>query len=311
MSGKTAQSDTQSHEGDSLSWLEKRFPPSRRESWARAAKRFLSRPISAAGLAIVGIVIFMAVFAPIVAPHPEHAGAFTDFANSMQPPSLEHPFGTDQSGRDVFSRVLFGYRLSLIMVAVVLGIGVPSGVLFGLVAGYYGGFIETGIMRATDAFLALPPLVMALAITSALEPTITNAMLAIASLWWTWYARLVQNLVASERNEEYVAAAELAGASTPHILLREILPNCLSPILVKVTLDAGFVILIGAGLSFIGVGVQPPQPGLGTMVSDGTTYLPDGWWVSIFPGLAILVVVMGFNMIGDGLRDLFDVEVQQ
>ncbi|WP_313692438.1 ABC transporter permease [Halorarum halobium] len=311
MSGDTARPGASEPESERLSWLDKRFPPSRRDSWARATKRFVSRPISAAGLAIVGFVVTMAVFAPVLTPHPEHAGAFTDFANSMQPPSLEHPFGTDQSGRDVFSRVIFGYRLSLLMVAVVLGIGVPTGVLLGLVAGYYEGIVETVIMRATDAFLALPPLVMALAITSALQPTITNAMLAIASLWWTWYARLVQNLVASERNEEYVAAAELAGASTPHILFREILPNCLSPILVKVTLDAGFVILIGAGLSFIGVGVQPPQPGLGTMVSDGTTYLPDGWWVSIFPGVAILVVVMGFNMIGDGLRDLFDVEVQQ
>ncbi len=310
MSTDTLDGDSQTDTGDS-SWLDNLLPPARREAWRRAARRFLSRPISAAGLAIVSLIVFLAVFAPIVAPYPEHAGAFTDFGNSMQPPSLEHPFGTDQSGRDVFSRVLFGYRLSLTMVAVVLGIGVPLGVMLGLVAGYYGGAVETGIMRATDAFLSLPPLVMALAITSALEPTITNAMLAIAALWWTWHARLVQSLVASERNEEYVAAAELAGASTPHILFREILPNCLSPILVKVTLDAGFVILIGAGLSFIGVGVQPPQPGLGTMVSDGTTYLPDGWWVSIFPGVAIFVVVMGFNMIGDGLRDLFDVEVQR
>jgi peptide/nickel transport system permease protein len=260
---------------------------------------------------MVAGVIFIAIFAPILAPHPEHAGPYTDFANSLQSPSLDHPFGTDQHGRDLFSRVMYGYRLSLLLVIVVLGIGVPLGVSLGLIAGYYGGWPETIIMRITDTFLALPALVMALAITSALEPSLTNAMLAIAALWWTWHARLTQSLVSSERNEEYVTAAKLAGASDFHIMFREILPNCLSPILVKITLDAGFVILIGAGLSFIGVGAQPPTPDLGTMVSDGTTYLPEAWWVTIFPGLAIVVVVMGFNMLGDGLRDLFDVEVDR
>jgi peptide/nickel transport system permease protein len=283
----------------------------RRELWRRSWKRFTSRPMSVAGLLIVAAVVVAAVFAPWIAPYPEHAGKFTDFANALQPPSLAHPLGTDQVGRDIFSRVLFGYRLSLLLVAVVLGFGVPVGVVLGLTAGYYGGWVETVIMRTTDTALALPPLVMALAITSALEPTLTNAMFAIAALWWTWHTRLVQSIVASERNEAYVQAAELAGASTPHILFREILPNTLSPILVKVTLDAGFVILIGAGLSFIGVGVQPPQPGLGTMVSQGTTYLPESWWVSIFPGVAIFVLVMGFNMLGDGLRDMFDVEVDR
>ncbi|ELZ96318.1 ABC transporter permease [Haloferax sulfurifontis] len=283
----------------------------RRELWQRSWKRFTSRPMSVIGLGIIVAIVLLAVFAPVVAPYPEHAGKFTDFSNTLQPPSVDHPLGTDHVGRDVLSRILFGYRLSLMLVGVVLGFGVPVGVLLGLVAGYYGGWTETIIMRATDTALALPPLVMALAITSALEPTLTNAMIAIAALWWTWHARLVQSIVASERSEEYVQAAKLAGASTPHILFREILPNTLSPILVKVTLDAGFVILIGAGLSFIGVGVQPPQPGLGTMVSQGTSYLPDSWWVSVFAGLAIFVLVMGFNMLGDGLRDLFDVEVNR
>jgi peptide/nickel transport system permease protein len=283
----------------------------RRELWYRSWRRFVSRPMSVVGLAIVVAVVLVAVFAPWIAPYPEHAGKFTDFANALEPPSAAHPMGTDHVGRDVLSRVLFGYRLSLLLVVVVLGFGVPVGVLLGLVAGYYGGLVETVIMRATDTALALPPLVMALAITSALEPTLTNAMIAVAALWWTWHTRLVQSIVASERNEPYVQAAKLAGASTPHVLFREILPNTLSPILVKITLDAGFVILIGAGLSFIGVGVQPPQPGLGTMVSQGTTHLPDSWWVSVFPGLAIFALVMGFNMLGDGLRDVFDVEVNR
>ncbi|MFH5801908.1 ABC transporter permease [Haladaptatus sp. CMAA 1911] len=283
----------------------------RRELWRRAWKRFVSRPMSVIGLAIIILVVLSAIFAPVIAPYPQHAGKFTDFANTLQPPSVAHPFGTDHVGRDVLTRVLFGYRLSLMMVVVVLGFGVPVGVLFGLVAGYYGGWIETIIMRMTDTALALPPLVMALAITSALQPTLRNAMLAVAALWWTWHARLVQSIVASERNEEYVQAAELSGASPFHIMFREILPNCLSPILVKVTLDAGFVILIGAGLSFIGVGVQPPRPGLGTMVSEGTNYLPNAWWYAVFPGLAIFILVMGFNMLGDGLRDVFDVEVDR
>jgi peptide/nickel transport system permease protein len=283
----------------------------RRELWARAWKRFRSRPMSVIGLGIIVVVVLAALLAPVLAPYPEHAGKFTDFGNALQSPSLDHPMGTDHVGRDILSRMLFGYRLSLMLAGVVLGFGVPTGVMLGLVAGYYGGWTETIIMRITDTALALPPLVMALAITSALQPTLWNAMLAVAALWWTWHTRLVQSIVSSERNEEYVQAAKLAGASDTHIMFREILPNCLSPILVKVTLDAGFVILIGAGLSFIGVGVQPPQPGLGTMVSQGTGYLPESWWFAIFPGLAIFVLVMGFNMIGDGLRDVFDVEVNR
>jgi peptide/nickel transport system permease protein len=283
----------------------------RRELWLRSWKRFVSRPMSVVGLVIIITVVLLAVLAPVVAPYPGHAGKFTDFGNALKPPSLTHPLGTDHVGRDILSRILFGYRLSLTMVGVVLGFGVPAGVLLGIVAGYYGDWIETIIMRVTDTALALPPLVMALAITSALQPTLWNAMLAIAALWWTWHTRLVHGIVSSERNEEYVQAAELAGASSRHIMFREILPNCLSPILVKVTLDAGFVILLGAGLSFIGVGVQPPRPGLGTMVSQGTGYLPNSWWFAVFPGLAIFILVMGFNMLGDGLRDVFDVEVNQ
>lgn len=309
MSTETTDAGRSAPESESL--LDSVVSQQRRELWARAWKRFVSRPMSVAGLLIILVVVVAALLAPVVAPYPEHAGKYTDFAAALQGPSLDHPLGTDHVGRDVLSRILFGYRLSLMMVGVVLGFGVPVGVVLGLVAGYYGGWTETIIMRLTDTALALPPLVMALAITSALQPTLWNAMLAIAALWWTWHTRLVQSIVASERTEEYVQAAELAGAGPLHVMFREILPNTLSPILVKVTLDAGFVILIGAGLSFIGVGVQPPQPGLGTMVSQGTNYLPDSWWFAVFPGLAIFILVMGFNMLGDGLRDVFDVEVNR
>lgn len=310
MSAETVSESTETDTGrDGV--LDRYVSPARREQWYRYWQRFASRPMSLAGLVVVVTIVLLAVFAPWIAPHPQHAGTYTNFDASLQSPSLEHPFGTDQIGRGVLSRVLFGYRLSLMLAAGVLGVSVPFGIVLGLVAGYYGGWVETVIMRATDTFLAVPPLVLALAIASALAPTLVNAMIALAALWWTWHTRLVHGVVASEMNEEYVEAAKLSGASSPHIMFREILPNCLSPILVKVTLDAGFVILIGAGLSFIGVGVQPPQPGLGTMVSEGTQYLPQAWWVSVFPGLAIFVLVMGFNMIGDGLRDVFDVEVQR
>lgn len=298
-------------EGEPTDVLDRLIAPSRRERLYISWRRFVNSPMTVAGLVIVLTIVVLAVLAPVIAPFPEHSGPVTDFGNAREAPSLEHPFGTDQAGRDVFSRVLFGYRFSILLAVFVLGIGVPVGIVLGLTAGYYGGLVERVIMRLTDTFLAVPPLVMALAITSALEPTLFNAMIAIAALWWNWHARLVWSIASNQRNEPYVRAAELSGASTPHILFREILPNCMSPILVKITLDAGFVILIGAGLSFIGVGIQPPRPGLGTMVSQGTTYMPDAWWISLFPGFAILILVMGFNMLGDGLRDLFDVEEVQ
>ena len=285
--------------------------PARRELWYRSYRRFANQPMSVIGLLIVLTITIAAVFAPYIAPYPEHAGSFTDFANAFQQPSLEHPLGTDDVGRDILTRVLFGYRIALTLVVVVLGLGVPVGVTLGLTAGYAGGWIDTIIMRVTDTFLALPPLVLALAIASAFEPTLEVAMFAIASLWWTWYARLARGLAASQSDEEYIQAAKISGASTSHILFRELLPNCLSPLLVKATLDAGIVVLTGASLSFIGLGVQPPKPGLGTMVANGTNFLPTDWWIAIMPGIAIFILVMGFNMLGDGLRDLFDVEVEQ
>ncbi|RJX48711.1 ABC transporter permease [Halonotius pteroides] len=291
--------------------LDQFVSPARRELWYRSYQRFTNQPMSVIGLIIVVTITIAAVFAPYIAPYPEHAGTFTDFANAFQQPSLEHPLGTDDVGRDILTRVLFGYRIALTLVAVVLGLGVPVGVTLGLTAGYAGGWIDTIIMRVTDTFLALPPLVLALAIASAFEPTLEVAMFAIASLWWTWYARLARGLAASQSDEEYIQAAKISGASTSHILFRELLPNCLSPLLVKATLDAGIVVLTGASLSFIGLGVQPPKPGLGTMVANGTNFLPTDWWIAIMPGIAIFILVMGFNMLGDGLRDLFDVEVEQ
>jgi peptide/nickel transport system permease protein len=283
---------------------------SRRENLGRSWYKFSRNPLSIVGGTAVLIIILLAVFAPFVTPYPEHAQKpFTDFANASRPPDWEHPFGTDEIGRDIFSRTIFGYRFSLTMGLVVLGLVVPPGVLLGLLAGYFQGtWIDTVIMRVTDIFLAVPPLVLALAIASVLEPNLFHSMIAVSLMWWPWYTRLVYGLATALRNEFFVSSAEVTGAGTAHILFREILPNCLSPIFTKMSLDMGWVIIIGSSLSFVGLGVQPPKPGLGTMVASGAKYLPDLWWIPLFPALAIVSLVLSFNLLGDGLRDLFAAE---
>jgi peptide/nickel transport system permease protein len=285
------------------------FRTARREGAARAWYAFSRNTTSVAGLLIVVLVVLWTAFAPWLTPFPRHARAFTDIEHANQPPGLPYLFGTDTIGRDIFTRVIFGYRFSLLLGLVVLSLAVPVGVALGLAAGYFRGWTETVIMRVTDVFLSIPPLALALAIMAVLEPNLQNAMLAVSVMWWPWYTRLVYSLVSSLRQEAYVQAAEVVGASPAHILLRELLPNCLPAILTKMTLDMAFVILIGSSLSYLGLGVQPPDPDLGTMVADGAKYMPDLWWISVFPGLAILVIVLGFNLFGDGLRDVFGVEV--
>src|SRR5579884_3464832 len=203
----------------------------RRDSWRRSWQRFSRNPTAVAGLAITALVILIALLAPVIAPFPASAGNFVDFANMLKPPSWPHVFGTDNAGRDMLTRVLFGYRISLVLVAFVLAVGVPIGVVIGLVAGYYGGWVETVLMRLTDVFLSVPPLVMAMAITAVLSPNLFNAMIAVTSLWWTWHARLVHGITASLKQEDYVDAARLMGAGPFHIMFREILPNATSAIL--------------------------------------------------------------------------------
>jgi peptide/nickel transport system permease protein len=265
----------------------------------------LRNPLSLLGLFLVGAVVLSAVLADFIAPFPEHRGAVVDFANFNKPPEWPYLFGTDLVGRDLFSRILYAYRISLILGVVVLAIAVPIGITIGLLAGYLGGWTEYVLMRVTDVFLSIPPLVLAMSMMGLLEPTLTNGMLAVTAMWWPWYTRLVYNLTRSEKEEGYVLAAEVIGASKAHVMFREILPNCVPSILTKMTLDLGFVILIASSLSFLGLGVQPPTPDLGSMVADGAKYLPDAWWLTVFPGLAILVAVFGFNLVGDALRDLF------
>jgi len=276
------------------------------ERLKRSWYRFSKSKLSVVGLAMVIIIIILAIFAEYLTPYPSHAGLYINFAERYKPPSLQHPFGTDMYGRDVFTRTIFGFRYALLMAAVVLSLVVPPGVLLGLLAGYYRGtIIETIILRISEVFIAVPPLVLALAITSVLEPNIFNAMMAVSLMWWPWYVRLTYSMASSLRNEPYVLAAEALGASTFHILFRELLPNMLGPILTKVTLDVGWVILIGAAISFVGLGAQPPTPDLGTMVSEYSKYLPDYWWMTLGPAFGIIIIILAFNLLGDGIRDLF------
>jgi len=273
--------------------------------------KFSRNTLSVAGLVIVAGIIISAIFAPWITPYPEHAGPFVDFDNTGQPPSLQYLCGTDNIGRDIFSRVIFAFRGALIMAVLVLAIAVPPGVFLGLIAGYLQNtWIDTVIMRITDIFLSVPPLILALAIAAMLKPTLMNAMIAVTVMWWPWYTRLVYGMASSVRNEYFVIAADLMGASKFHILLREILPNCLSPVFTKMALDVGWVILIGASLSFVGLGEQPPIPALGQMVSDGARYMPTFWWMTIFPALAIVLAILGFNLMGDGIRDMLETGVE-
>lgn len=273
----------------------------------RALRIISSNPLSLIGLILVLGIVGAALLAPWIAPFPTHNTAVIDFVYANQGPTARNWMGTDLVGRDIFSRILYAYQISLGLGVVVLAIATPIGTVVGLLAGYLGGWTESILMRLVDVFLSIPPLVLAIAVLGVLEPTLTNAMIAVTAMWWPWYARLVYSIARSEREEGYVLAAEVIGAPTAHIALREILPNCLPAIITKMTLDMGFVIIIASSLSFLGLGVQPPTPDLGSMVAEGARYLPDSWWMTVFPGLAILLAVFGFNLLGDGLREVLGV----
>lgn len=277
----------------------------RRMAWLR----FRSNPVAIIGALMVLSVLFCVAFAPWIAPYPTHSGGVVDFANRHQPPSIDHVMGTDKVGRDIFTRVIYGFRISLLLIVGVLGVAVPVGAALGLAAGYFGGRTEFLITGFTNVMLAIPPLVMALAVGNVLNPNLITAMFAIALLWWTWHARLIYRVAKSVAAEDFIEAARLAGASHWHILTKEILPNCIAVISVKSTLDAAFIILFGATLSFLGLGVRPPTPDLGSMVADGRQFLPEMWWGVLAPALGIFYATLGFNLLGDGLRDMFDVEV--
>lgn len=281
--------------------------PSAKENLRIYKYKFTRNKLSVFGLILVLLSILFAVFALKIAPFPAHIGAFVDYGNASQPPSFSHWFGTDNMGRDVLSRVIYSFRGALMMSIVVLAVSVPVGTILGLIAGYYhGGKIDTVIMRITDVFLSVPALILALSIASILKPNMMNSMLAVTIMWWPWYTRLVYGQSSSVAKEYFVKNAELVGASKVHIMFREILPSCFSPIFTKMALDVGWVLLMGASLSFVGLGEQPPTPAFGQMISDGAKFMPEMWWMTIFPALGIVFMILGFNFLGDGLRDMFD-----
>ncbi len=254
------------------------------------------------GLIVVILWIVAALVAPLIAPYEPLT---QNVSQRLQAPSGLHPWGSDELGRDIYSRVLYGGRITIPAGVAVIVIGSVIGTLIGALAGYLGGVWDEIIMRLTELFMAFPTIILAMAITAALGPDIRNAIIALVIVWWPSYARLVRSLVLKAKTNEYVEAAQCIGATSPYILLRTILPNCLAPTLVLTTLDIGNAILTFAGLSFLGLGPEPTSPEWGRMIAVGIDFF-DQWWTWFFPGLAIATLVIAFNFIGDGLRDIFD-----
>jgi peptide/nickel transport system permease protein len=271
------------------------------------ARRTLRRnPLLWIGLAMLATIVLIALLAPLLAPDPADAGVATHPEAVLLGPSWAHPFGTDLVGRDLLTRVMYGARLSLLIVVVVLAIAALVGVPLGLAAGYFGGVIDQLIMRITDVFLAFPALLLSLAIAFILGPSVRNMTLAIAVTWWPWYARLARGEAASVTGRAYIESCKALGISNLRILYRHVLPNSLTPLIVQISLDAGGVLLTAASISFLGLGAQDPTPEWGLMVSQGAEYFSTQWWFATFPGVAILLTAIAFNLIGDGVRELLD-----
>ena len=264
---------------------------------------FLENPLAVVGFAIVAGLVLAALLAPWLAPE---SPIDQDLGRRLLPPSAADWFGTDELGRSIYARVVHGARLTLYIVVLVAVIVAPVGLLVGTAAGYAGGLVDTVLMRLTDIFLAFPRLILALAFVAALGPGIENAVIAIAITSWPPYARVARAETLTLRNSDFIAAVRLQGASPLRIVLRHVAPLCISSLIIRVTLDMAGIILTAAGLGFLGLGAQPPLPEWGAMVSSGRQYLLDQWWVATIPGAAIFVVSLGFNLLGDGLRDVLD-----
>lgn len=287
-------------------WLLEPAPLSRGQArlgrWYRGWLGFRRNGPAMTGLIIVAALVLVAIFAPLFA---DHDRALTQvLEDRLQELTWAHPFGTDELGRDIYARVVFGSRVTLTIVGLVSIIVLPVGLCIGLPAGYFGGWIDSVLMRITDIFLAFPRLVLALAFAAALGPGIENAVIAIALTAWPPYARLARAETMTRRHAEFIEAAQLQGASSFRILLTQIMPLCLPSVIIRLTLDMAGIILTAAGLGFLGLGAQPPLPEWGAMVSTGRAVLLDQWWVATIPGMAIFVVSLGFNLLGDGLRDI-------
>lgn len=288
-------------------WLLSNAPSSTAQARAQRAYliwlSFRSNPLAITGLMIVLLLVAMAVLAPWIT---TTSGLEPQLSERLQPASAEHWFGTDQLGRDLYDRIVWGSRITLYIVGLVGVIVVPVGLLIGTVAGYVGGWVDNVLMRITDIFLAFPRLILALAFVASLGPGLENAVLAIAITTWAPYARIARAEALTIRSSEFIVAAQIQGASTIGILYRHVVPLCVSSVIVRLTLDMAGIILTAAGLGFLGLGAQPPTPEWGAMIASGRQFLLDQWWVPTVPGIAIFVVSIGFNLLGDGLRDVLD-----
>jgi peptide/nickel transport system permease protein len=278
--------------------------PSRFAETLRRTRRALLRDLSSTfGLTVVVILVLTAIFAPLLMTHDPIR---QNLSNVLQPPNGEHWFGTDELGRDVYSRLIAGSRITLTIIGLVSIIVGPLGLIIGATAGYFGGWYDNLMMRVTDIFLSFPGLILSLAFVAALGPSLNNAIIAIALTSWPSIARLARAETLSFRSADYVSAARLQGASPLRIVVKSIMPMCLPSVLVRVTLSMATVILTAAGLGFLGLGAQPPLPEWGVMIATGRAYMLEAWWLVTFPGIAILLVSLAFNLFGDGLRDLLD-----
>lgn len=272
-------------------------------TWKDFSRHILRNRLSLTGLLLIFALLVLAVIGPSVAPYSPYT---TDPINKLESPSKAHVFGTDNLGRDILTRVLYGARISVTIAVIVLVVSGTIGTLIGIIAGYFGGGIDNILMRITDIFLAFPRLILAMAVAAALGRSLNNVVLAVAFTTWTIFARLARGQALAVKEEDYVEAARASGATNWRILFVHVLPLCISPVIIQGTIAMGGIILIVAGLGFVGFGAQPPTPEWGVMVSDGRNYLPTAWWACVFPGLAIMFTVLGFNLLGDGVRDILD-----
>jgi peptide/nickel transport system permease protein len=268
-------------------------------------RTFLGNPLAVVGLIIVLMLILCAIFAGVLATHSPYRGGDLR-TERLLPPSSKFWLGTDDQSRDIYSRIVYGSRLTLMVVVLVTIIAAPIGLAVGTIAGYVGGWVDVVLSRLTDIFLAFPRLVLALAFVAALGPGVENAIIAIAITIWPPYARIARAETLTIRNSEFIQAVRLQGGSSARIILKHVVPLCLSSVIVRVTLDMAGIILTAAGLGFLGLGAQPPLPEWGAMIAAGRRFLIDQWWVAAMPGIAIFVVSLGFNLLGDGLRDVLD-----
>jgi peptide/nickel transport system permease protein len=271
----------------------------------RNLRRFLiGNKLNLAGVIVIVLFIFLSIFGQAVSPHDPYKQDILQ--SKLMGPSTTHILGTDELGRDVFSRILTGTRVSLKVAVFVLTFAVLFGTLVGAISGYAGGIVDEILMRFTDMFLAFPALILAIAIASTIGRSLTNTMIALSTVFWPWYARLVRGQVLSIRERDYVDAARSIGISSWRLMMRHILPNAVAVVIIQVTLDVGYAILATSSLSFIGLGAQPPSPEWGTMLASARNYLRDAWWYTTFPGLALTLTVFAFNVLGDGLQEALD-----